>query len=178
MELEQPETQIREELFIHLYEDVFPDVAVFIRRMGGNLEDTKDIFQDALLIYYEKTTQPEFFVQQDEKAYLIGICKHLWYKKYRKDEQLAQPNSPVDFMLNEETKPRVSQRIFSLVAKSGKKCLELLQSFYFEKRNMKEIAALFGFSGERSATAQKYKCLEKIREEIKSKSLTQEDFYE
>lgn len=178
METEQTETLTREELFIQLYENVFPDVAFFIRKMGGTLEDTKDIFQDALVIYYEKVTHQELVIEQNETVYLLGICKHLWYKKYRKEEQLKKGYPISDLMSREDTTPGVSQRMYKLIERSGKKCLELLQSFYFEKRNMKEIAVLFGFSGERSATAQKYKCLEKVREEIKSKSLTQEDFYE
>ena len=179
MELEETQTETREDLFIQLYEDAFPDVAFFIKKMGGTLEDAKDIFQDALILYYEKAQAGKLILEYKEAAYLLGICKHLWYQKYRKEERLKQVHpSFMDFPSKEEHTPGVSQQIYSLIARAGKKCLELLQSFYFEKRNMKEIAELFGFSGERSATAQKYKCLEKVREEIKSKSLTQEDFYE
>jgi len=43
---------------------------------------------------------------------------------------------------------------------------------------MKDVSEKFGFSGERSATAQKFKCLEKIRSVVKQKSLSKEDFYE
>jgi hypothetical protein len=43
---------------------------------------------------------------------------------------------------------------------------------------MIDIAGRFGFSGERSATVQKFKCLEKVRDTIKSKSLSYEDFVE
>jgi hypothetical protein len=35
-----------------------------------------------------------------------------------------------------------------------------------------------GFANEHSASAQKYKCLEKVREIVKQKSLTYEDFVE
>lgn len=174
---EQTETLTREELFILLYERAFPAAAAFIKKMGGTLEDTQDIFQDALLIFYEKEMQNENPMQLDECSYLLGICKHLWYKKYRKEEQLRKVSFSWNFPADE--KPAgVSDHILRLVERSGKKCLELLQSFYFEKRTMKEVAQRFGFSGERSATAQKYKCLEKVRTEIKNKALKQEDFYE
>jgi hypothetical protein len=43
---------------------------------------------------------------------------------------------------------------------------------------MVKVAQLFGFSGERSATVQKYKCIEKVRETVKQKALTYEDFLE
>jgi hypothetical protein len=56
--------------------------------------------------------------------------------------------------------------------------MELLQAFYYDKLPMNTIAGLFGFGGERSATVQKYKCLEKVRDIVKDKSLTYEDFLE
>jgi hypothetical protein len=43
---------------------------------------------------------------------------------------------------------------------------------------MKELADLFGYAGERSATVQKYKCIEKVRETVKEQSLAYEDFIE
>ncbi len=54
--------------------------------------------------------------------------------------------------------------------------MDMLQAFYYDKLNMREIAERFNLSGERSATVQKHKCLEKVREKVKEKSMTYEDF--
>ena len=54
--------------------------------------------------------------------------------------------------------------------------MELLKSFYYDELPLNDIAETYGFSGVRSATVQKYKCLEKVRETVKEKSLTYEDF--
>jgi hypothetical protein len=54
----------------------------------------------------------------------------------------------------------------------------LLKSFYYDKMPMSDIGRSFGFSGERSATVQKFKCLEKVRDTVKSKALQYEDFVE
>jgi hypothetical protein len=64
------------------------------------------------------------------------------------------------------------------VEAAGTKCLNLLRSFYFENVTLKEVAMKFGYGSEHSAAVQKYKCLEKIRESIKEKSMTYEDFFE
>ncbi|WP_282636750.1 hypothetical protein [Sphingobacterium thalpophilum] len=56
--------------------------------------------------------------------------------------------------------------------------MSLLKSFYYDQMSLQEIADDFGFSGIRSATVQKYKCLEKIRETVKEKALLYEDFLE
>lgn len=47
-------SQQKEDPITYLYRDSFPDFARMIRRMGGSLEETKDAFHDALLIYMEK----------------------------------------------------------------------------------------------------------------------------
>lgn len=178
MIIEPIEPQTREALFIKLYETAFPKVAAFIHKMGGNFDEAKDIFQDALVIYYEKTGEPEFTVQSNEKAYLMGICKHLWYKYYN-ETKLKQPiDITTALKLREEQEPKVSEHILRFVELSGKKCLELLKAFYYDKLSMKDLAGKFSFSGERSATAQKYKCLEKVRTAIHDRSLTKDDFYE
>ena len=178
METENPRPLTRQELLITLYEEAFPSVASFIKKMGGNLEDAKDIFQDALIIFYEKVTEQQTVIQVDDRAYLTGICKHLWYKKFRQEKKVFQSQVLPELKRTEEQESILSDRILKLMEHSGKKCMELLQSFYFEKRSMKEIAQLFGFSGERSATAQKFKCLEKLRSTIKDNALNKEDFYE
>lgn len=168
--------QTREALFIGLYERAFPKAASFIRKMGGNLEEAKDIFQDALVIYYEKSSSGELSLQQNETAYLLGVCKHLWYKKHKENSREALLNE--NLSLQEEPEPKISKSVLRFVELSGKKCMELLKAFYYDKLNMKELAGKFSFSGERSATAQKYKCLEKVRNAIQERSLSKEDFYE
>jgi hypothetical protein len=37
-----------------VYEESFPSVAAFVAKMGGSLEDAKDIFHDAMVIFFEK----------------------------------------------------------------------------------------------------------------------------
>jgi len=176
--IEQIEKQTRQELFTTLYEEVFPSLAVFVQKMSGSLEDAKDIFQDGLLIYYEKITTQQLAIQSTEKGYLMGICKHLWYKKYQQKRVEVELDLTKASLKMEETPLKISDRMLAMVEHSGKKCLELLQSFYFEKKSMTEISGLFGFSSERSATTQKYKCLEKVRNEIKKRVMKKEDFYE
>lgn len=177
MTTEETETQTRQELFIEMYEEVFPGFAAFVKKMSGNLDDAKDIFQDALLIYYEKSVQQQVNIETTDKAYLMGICKHLWYKKF--NQKITETDLDLKTVLETEEEPlKISDRLLRMIEQSGKKCLELLQSFYFEKKSMHEIADIFGFSGERSATTQKFKCLEKVRNEIKKRVMKKEDFYE
>jgi len=169
-------TANRQALFLRLYQEAFPAVAHYVSKTGGTFEAAKDVFQDALVIYYEKTREAHFAIE-NEKAYLLGIARNTWLTK-RQPTGLDINLSTTRHLVAEETVEVSENRVLMFLERSGKKCMELLQAVYYEKLPMKTIATRFGFSGERSATVQKHKCLEKVRESVKEKSLQYEDFYE
>ena len=161
----------------HLYLLVFPAVATYIKGKGGALDDAKDVFQDALVIYYEKAIAGKVVIEHSEKAYILGITKHLWY--HHQQKQKGTINEDVldyEYLTEEVTVVPSATRLLRYLEAAGKKCMDMLQAFYYDKQSMREIAERFGLSGERSATVQKHKCLEKVREKVKEKSLTYEDF--
>lgn len=162
----------REKFFTQLYMDAFPAVARYIARRGGTLDDARDIFQDAAVIYYEQAAGKGLQLTRSTEAYLFGIARHLWSRRQRSNGKLAEMQDGATDII--ERKQTVD--ILKLVENTGKKCLELLHAFYYDRQGMAQIAAKFGFSGERSATVQKYKCLEKVRDLVKEKQLMYEDF--
>jgi len=158
-----------------LYKSTFPIVAKYVSRMGGNLDEAKDVFQDALLVYYEKIHLTETPLN-NAIGYLFGTAKNLWLKRYGQSSP-SLPLDQVDIALTTEESPS-SARLFRFLEIAGRKCLELLKSFYYDQMSLQEIADEYGYSGVRSATVQKFKCLEKVRESVKEKSLVYDDFME
>ncbi len=171
----------RQLLFISLYKKAFPGVAKYVSKMGGSLDEAKDVFQDALIIYYEKITIGPLTLQSNEQAYLLGIAKHLWAKKFRaniRHTPLDDNGFEADFIDNETIQQPSAARLMHYLETAGQKCMEVLKAFYYDNLPVVKIAELFGYTSVRSATVQKYKCMEKIRETIKQKSLAYEDFVE
>lgn len=167
----------REEWFVHLYMTVFPDAARHVRKMGGSLEDAKDVFQEAIVVYYEKFITGSLRIQVNEKAYLMGIVKHLWTERYHEAVRLSTLEYGVESMeVSESSRDYIADRVLKFLTVAGGKCMNLLKAFYYDKLSMEEVARQFGYSSIRSSTVQKYKCLEKVREVVKEKSLTYESF--
>lgn len=169
----------QEILFTSLYKSAFPAVAKFVSQRQGTFQDAKDIFQDALVIFYEKLNEG-LSIHYSQEAYLLGIAKHLWIKKYSKDKAFVSLDTfetsiviPDDYSMEVE-----SNKLITILERTGKKCMELLQAFYYTKCSMAAIMTTFGYGSTHSATVQKFKCLEKIRETIKQRSLRYEDFTE
>jgi DNA-directed RNA polymerase specialized sigma24 family protein len=170
----------RKELFMALYKKAFPAVAKYVSKMGGSFDEAKDVFQDALVIYYEKLVNESITLNTNEQAYLLGIAKNLWARKFRENlhytslDTLTEDHS---FIEDDDAHP-CSTRILNYLETAGQKCMEILKAFYYDNLPVNAIASLFGYSGTHSATVQKYKCMEKVRETIKEKSLAYEDFVE
>lgn len=162
----------RKELIEQWYTAYFPKVAAFISKRGGSFEDAKDIFQESLLVLYEQKNKAK---PANEAAYLFGVCKNRWYKMVN---ERAKSQDDV-FDIAEQTEPSVDEnRLIKLLNASGKKCMQLLQRFYYDNLKTEKIRDEFGYSSNHSTTVQKYKCLEKIRETVKQNSLKYESFFE
>jgi DNA-directed RNA polymerase specialized sigma24 family protein len=159
------------------YGKSFLQVAKFVKKRGGTLDDAKDIFHDALIVHHEKLQNPGFVLRSSEEAYLMGVVKNLWsqrIKSYLKSHTFVD-NEAASLKISEEIN---ESRLYKLVMSAGKKCLDLLSTFYIDRASLTDIAETFGFRTEHSAAVQKYKCIEKIRETIKQNSLQHEDFFE
>lgn len=173
------EQAARQQLFTTLYQKVFPAVAKYVSKCGGSFDEAKDVFQDALVSYYEKSHTTGVAINSSEGAYIYGTARYLWIKRYKQGSQtmLLDDSSAANITAETDTAPSEDKLLYFLET-AGKRCMELLRSFYYDNLPMTRVAQLFGFSGVRSATVQKYKCIEKVRETVKQKALTYEDFLE
>jgi DNA-directed RNA polymerase specialized sigma24 family protein len=160
-------TRQSDDPIINLYRDSFPDFARMIRRMGGSLEEAKDAFHDALLIYMERDKAGKLNLHSSPKAYLLGTARICWLHR-QGNEPVSELPEGFEAAEPEDTNEEEREKsLLESLVKSGKKCMELLKAFYYDHCSMQDVAERFGFNGRRSATVQKYKCLEKVREEIK-----------
>lgn len=146
-----------------LYRDAFPHVARVVKQLGGDLGLAKDLFHDALIIYMEKDDPA---IRGSAKAYLIGITRILWLKQQKLRMREQQLSIPEDLYVPEEQQP-----VLAYLQSAGEKCMQLLQAFYYEQMELQEMADVFHYSGVRSVTVQKHKCLEKVRTAVKNAML-------
>jgi len=179
--------ETRKAVFVALYEACFPAVARHIAQRGGTLEEAEDVFQDALLVYYEKARGGSLRLARGEKEYIFGVARYLWAKRYHENMRHTSLDDLVAAYERGELEPQCKElpeqqiahgRIIRILQAGGQKCMRLLTAFYYEKLDMDDLASRFGFSGRRSATVQKFKCLQKVKQLVKEKSLQYEDFVE
>jgi RNA polymerase sigma factor (sigma-70 family) len=64
--------------FKYLVDEMLPAITYYTIRNGGNEEDAKDLFQDALFILIEKIRTTNFVLGSSLSTYLYAICKNIW----------------------------------------------------------------------------------------------------
>jgi len=172
-QISEPEL-ISDAACLQLYKKVFPSVAQYIGKRGGTLEEAKDVFQDALLIYYERIQSGSTSIRDTEKGYIFGISKHLWIRRFKQQVMMEPLGDQWDVPETKE-ETTADRLIMQMLKQTGERCMQLLKSFYYDRLDMLALAKRFGFASERSATVQKFKCLEKIRDFVKKNKLQYED---
>ena len=168
-------TSIKHKDFLDFYLEVFPAVARYVKSKGGSRENAEDIFQESLVIYYEK--QISNMGMSNHSAYIFGISRKLWLKHHQSTKRIKLTNNLPD-KAEEKHKEMVVEKLLDMVSTAGEKCLNMLKAFYYDKKPMEYIAYKFGFTSVRSATVQKYKCIEKIRGKMNEGKFTYESFFE
>lgn len=163
----------RTKAFTKLYKS-YPTIEQLICSKGGNKEDAKDIFQEALYIFYTKATRPDFVLSSAISTYLYSVCRFLWKDEWQKRNRQVVKNYPIEInaveqeeihaILQKEERYRVIEKVLNVI---GERCKSLLRFFYVQQYSMKEIAKQMNFSSENVAKTQKYKCLEKAKIQLK-----------
>lgn len=153
-----------------IYRENYSMIQSFVLNNNGSSDDARDIFQEAMVVLYEKAKLPSFLLSCQLKTYLYSICRRLWLKRL---QQISKFSSQVESL--EETVP-VEEEIeehekvnndFILMEhamnKIGEPCKSLLDAYYLQKKNMLEIAGEFGYTNADNAKTQKYKCLVRLK---------------
>ncbi|GAC1383919.1 MAG: hypothetical protein NVSMB45_11570 [Ginsengibacter sp.] len=153
-----------------IYRENYGIIESYIIKNSGNLDDARDIFQEAMIVLYEKAKRGELKLTCQLKTYIYAICKRLWLKKLQHLDRFypAIENSE-DAPAADEEMEMYEKKTFdiaimeSAMNKIGEPCKSLLEAFYIQNKTMPQIAGLFGYTNADNAKNQKYKCLVRLK---------------
>lgn len=163
--------------FLKLYKN-YPQVEKLILSKGGSKEDAKDVFQEALIIFYEKVMHTNFQLTAAIGTYLYSVCRFIWKDEFVKRKGKSTVVVDFEFSAEEENefqeaieREKQFKQIESILNQIGEKCLQLLKLFYYDGLKMKIIASKMDLKSEKIAKNQKYKCLERAKLKVKNLNL-------
>lgn len=157
----------------------------FMRKMtNGSKSDYEldDVFHDSILVLYEKIVSGNFELTASLQTYLNSVCRFQLLNKLGKDEKysyydepigkddednLISYNSTITDTLDEIEDPKDSQfaaieSALEIMKEAGGHCYELLTLFWYHKKSMNELTAIFGYNNSDTTKNQKGRCQKRL----------------
>jgi len=154
----------------NIYRENYNMVQSLIINNSGSADDAKDIFQEAMIVLYEKVRSGTFELNCLIKTYVYSVSRRLWLKRLQQMNRYVpamenlQDTVPVDEDVEENERiDSEFQAMEKAISSLGEPCKSLLEAYYLERKSMQEIASFFGYTNAENAKNQKYKCLVRLK---------------
>lgn len=159
-----------ERALAHLYHEYADMVNHLIITNSGTKDDADDIFQDTIIVIYEKIKSGTFVLNSSLKTFIYSVSRNLWLYKLRqksRDSKLedsfmvvAVEELDVDDFYEENTN---QDKMVNYIKLLGESCKKILLLFYYEKLSTRDIAVKLQLAGSDYVKTQKYRCLQKLK---------------
>lgn len=152
-----------------IYKENYNIVQALVVNNNGTAEDAKDVFQEAMIVLYEKVQSGSFELNCQLKTFIYSVSRRLWLKKLMHQNRFSISEGHEEIVSIDEDMEEHERRNseFGMMEKAmsglGEPCKSLLEAFYLQKRSMQEIATSFGYTNAENAKNQKYKCLMRLK---------------
>jgi len=153
-----------------IYKLFYNMVQSLIINNNGSADDARDIFQETVIVLYEKAKSGSFELNCLLKTYVYSVSRRLWLKKLQQQQKYIPNITGLDETVPVEEEVESHNQLnseFLMMEKAllhlGEPCRSLIEAFYLQKKSMTDIAGHFGYTNADNAKNQKYKCLMRLR---------------
>jgi RNA polymerase sigma factor (sigma-70 family) len=151
----------------------------FMKSMYNDHEELKDIYHDAIMVFYEKVNTTGFELTCSIQTYLNTVCRNQILKRVNHSnryeingskengdilETISDTLEELDDVNNERVK--VMKQVFEQMKETSSKCYEMLVRFWYRNQTMDSIAVNMQFAHSDSAKSQKAKCQKQFKTEV------------
>lgn len=153
-----------------MYAAYFPMVLQFILNNNGDEDDAKDVYQEAIIVLYNKVKSGSFELSSKLKTYIYSVSRRIWLKKLA--QQSKKTSNIADFedvlaveedMEQHEHTDMQFDKMKTALENLGEPCKTIIEDFYIQHHSMQEICEKFGYTNADNAKTQKYKCLQRLK---------------
>ena len=151
-----------------IYKENYNMIQALVINNNGNTDDAKDVFQEAMIVLFEKVQTGTFELNCQIKTFVYSVCRRIWLKKLMQQNRFTITDGYETVVVDEEVEDHEKRNAeFNMMEKAmnglGEPCKSLLEAFYIDKKSMQEIATGFGYTNAENAKNQKYKCLMRLK---------------
>jgi len=151
-----------------LYKKNYKMMTNMIIKNNGSEDEAKDIYQDGLIVLWQKAMNEEFVLTSKLSTYLYSICQNLWRKELERKGKHTSEDEITSSVINDIDKKERIGIVNQCINGLGETCKAILTYYYFDGMSMAEIAEKMNFANADTAKTKKYKCKQELDKRIKS----------
>jgi RNA polymerase sigma factor (sigma-70 family) len=153
-----------------IYQENFNTIQALIINNNGSSDDAKDVFQEAMIVLYEKVRTEGFELHCQIKTFMYSVARRLWLKRLQQQNRYSSPGDSMESVVDVDEDLEVHEKkdleldmMEKAIGNLGEPCKSLIEAYYLQKKSMQEIATDFGYTNSDNAKTQKYKCLVRLK---------------
>jgi len=169
------DTSLLKKIYIDWHDDIVKVVA------SKNLcaaEEIEDIFNEALIQFFESVAEGKITEVKSLKNYLIGICINLVLREKQSKLRLIEKIEHIrlhlynsyDYKRERPDNKNLIRSIRNKMSLLSDRCQEIIQAYYLDRLTMKEIADYLNLSSSDVAKTLKSRCFKKLVQLFQSKT--------
>ncbi|MFQ3215421.1 MAG: RNA polymerase sigma factor (sigma-70 family) [Marivirga sp.] len=158
----------------YLYKKNYRTIISMVIKNSGSEDEAQDVFQDALIVFWQKANSLDFQLSAKISTYLYSVCQNLWRKELDKKRRFEDSNKE-ESIENKLEQQEMVQIVHKCIDELGDSCKEILTLYYFDGLSMDKIAEKMGLANSDTAKTKRYKCKKRLDSMIRAK-YTASDF--
>lgn len=164
------EGHIIEELY-KLYREPF--VKWMVGKYAVSEADAVEIFQEAVIRFYENALADKIKEGASIKTYLFAIGRNVWRYQHRQQKKIADVDilntelseyTAEDFLPDEPTEDQ--EMVRSVMQQLGEPCKTILELYYYHDWALMDIAMQMGYKHTDVVKTQKGRCVRRLKKLI------------
>jgi RNA polymerase sigma factor (sigma-70 family) len=157
-----------DQALVLLYKLHYKMVSHFVLNNNGGEEDAKEVYHEAIILFYEKVREGSLQLTCKISTYLYSVCRRMWLRKLAiKSHYVGQIEDFEAFIEWEGGASEGEEESYLAMDASlgllGEPCRTVMEEYYLHHQSMKQICLKMGYANEETAKNQKYKCLMRLK---------------
>lgn len=150
-----------------VYKKYYKLITKMVISNSGSLEEALDVYQEGLVVLWQKARSGKLQLTSRLGTYLYGVCQNIWFKELNRRKRIEH-NSEEEIEAPDDTDEKERQKLVEMcLDRLGERCKKILMLYYFDEVSMQQIATELNLATTDTAKTQKYKCMKRLEEMIK-----------
>lgn len=153
------------------YKMHFNSIHHLVIQNGGDEQEAKDVYQEGVIVLYEKIRDNKLVLTSSLKTFLYSICRNLWLKQLDRKEKFGGKLDDHEefFVVEEEEEHDLHDELNQYdgmkhaMLKLGEPCKSLITDYYINDLSMHQMTEKFGYTNADNTKNQKYKCMNRLK---------------